>query len=143
MCCVFFITGSFLCGSSWIGNHSTLLVHSSLRGNAAKSWSSSGLLGLSDVWLHPISGMTLRSFTLKAAIRMRPKLDLHWSCFCFVFLKWAVKSSKTRGGLRDVFLHCDFQQVWWRTRLPLWLFVYAFSYSHNITRNKKNVPIKH
>lgn len=54
---VLVVTGPCSCGSSWIWNPSCLLVHSSLCGDAAQSWSSSGSLCLQDVWFHPISGI--------------------------------------------------------------------------------------
>lgn len=80
---MFLMTGSYSCGSSRIRNPSTLLVHSSLCGDAAESRSSSGSLCLPDVWFHPISGMISTEghrevYTWKAVVSLMCVTCLIW-----------------------------------------------------------------
>lgn len=64
---MFVMTGPCSFGSRWIRNPSRLLVHGSLCGDAAESWSSSGALRLQDIWFHPITGMNEKNVYLKLA----------------------------------------------------------------------------
>lgn len=90
----FVATGSYVRENSWIRNHPTLLVHSSLRGDAAESWSSSGLLSFPNVWLHTISGRTLRSFT-SLVDTLTLNLTFSWNWFVLPMIV-------------DIYFHSDF-----------------------------------
>ena len=56
--CVCVVTGARGGGSSWVRDPPRLLVHGSLRGDAAEGRGSSGPLGVQDVGFHPVTGIT-------------------------------------------------------------------------------------